>query len=39
MQDNAQNDLLFTSNFARARFAKICVKQDWNLFKIMFRIF
>ena len=34
MRDNARNDLFFTSNFACARFAKICIKQDWNLFKI-----
>ena len=38
MRDNARNDLFFTSNFALAQFAKICIKQDWNLFKIMFRI-
>ena len=38
MRDNALNDLFFTSNFARTRFVKICLKQDWNLFKIMFRI-
>ena len=38
MRDNALNDLFFTSNFACTQFAKICIKQDWNLFKIMFRI-
>ena len=37
-RDNARNDLFFTSNFAHAPFAKICIKQDWNLFKVMFRI-